>query len=132
MVRSRLLDHGREYVDVYPEILQMNSRGVPKLIPSTTPTRVRVTTSKERSQIADLPGQVEVEVVRCIARSAPIGTWSRVVYQGKDYDLASPPRFSPGDVSWFRKCTGTWTLIFLLASKRMKSIWSGQSFRGSR
>lgn len=96
MTRSRLLDKGREYVDVYPEELQYNSRGVPKRVPGTKPVRVRVTTTKDRSQIADLPGQVDVEVVRCIARSAPVGTWSRVVYRGEDYDLAAPPRFSPG------------------------------------
>lgn len=96
MPRSALLDRGREYVDVYPEVTVVNSRGTPVKLPSDTPVRVRVTTTADRFQIAELPGQIDTQVIKCHARSAPLGSWARVVYNGEEYDLAEPPRFSKG------------------------------------
>lgn len=96
MGRSRLLDYGRETVLVYPEVVQINARGDEVRVPSTTPVEVKVTTSYQRQGDAEIAGQVSVKTVRCIARSAPVGSWARVVYRGEEWDLAVPPRFTPG------------------------------------
>lgn len=96
MPRSALLDRGTEFVDIYPEETVVNSRGTPVKVPSRTAVRVRVTTTEDRSQVAELSGQIDTQVIKCHARSAPVGTWARVVYQGREWDLAEPPRFSAG------------------------------------
>lgn len=96
MPRSALLDRGREYVDIYPEVTVVNDRGLPIKTPSKTPVRVRVTTTKDRSQIAELSGQIDTDIIKCFARTAPLGSWARIVMNGEEYDLAEPPRFAPG------------------------------------
>lgn len=96
MPRSALLDRGREFVDIYPETIVVNSRGTPVKVPAKTPVRVRVTTTADRSQVAELSGQIDTQVIKCHARTAPLGSWARVVYNGEEYDLAEPPRFVEG------------------------------------
>lgn len=105
---STLLDRGRELIYVYAEERVYSDRGDLRKVPSDDPIPVRVTSSKDRSQIADLPGQVDVHIVRLQTRKLPTAlhdgdneggpgsTWMRVVYQGAEYDLNEPPRFSPG------------------------------------
>lgn len=93
---SRLLDRGNDVMDVYPEVETYNSRGEKMKRPSETPVRVRFTSSEDRSSKAELPGQVSIRVVKGIARKAPVGQWARVVYDGEEWDIASPPRFTPG------------------------------------
>lgn len=96
MLRSRLLDRGRITVLVYPEIVVINDRGVPLKMASDTPVEVRCTSMEDRSSNAELPGQVTAKVIRFQARSAPLGAWARVVFNGEEWDVAIPPRFSPG------------------------------------
>jgi hypothetical protein len=96
MLRSRLLDRGRAFILVYPEVTIVNKRGIPRHQPSDTPVKVRVTTVEDRSSDAELPGQVSNTVVRMTARSAPVGSWARVVYLGEEWDIATPPRFAEG------------------------------------
>lgn len=96
MPRSALLDRGREYVDIYPEEIVIDDRGTPFRQPSKVPVRVRVTVTADRSQIAELAGQIDTDILKFFARSAPLGSWARVVYNGDEYDLAEPPRFVAG------------------------------------
>ena len=93
---SRLLDRGNAVLDIYPEVETTNRRGDKMKIPSETPVKVRVSMSKDRNSTAELPGQVDVKIIRCVTRTAPVGTWSRIVYGGEDWDLAAPPHFSDG------------------------------------
>lgn len=95
-MRSRLLDRGRETVYVYPEVLHIDRRGNRVRLPSDTAVPVRVTTSEDRSSDAELPGQLTVRVIKCLARTAPVTTWARVVYDGEEWDLGGPPRFTKG------------------------------------
>ena len=95
-MRSRLLDKGRERVLVYPEVWVTNNRGDDVRVPAETPVEVWVTASAQRQGDAEIPGQVSIKSVRCITRSAPVGSWARVVYQGEEWDLAAPPRFTKG------------------------------------
>lgn len=96
MSRSRLLDAGTEVILVYPAVYDTNARGDVLQRPSETPVRVRCTTSAQRQGDAELPGQVSMKTIRCIARKAPVGSWARVEYQGEEWDLIGPPRFTPG------------------------------------
>lgn len=105
---SRLIDRGAELVYVYPEMQVYSDRGDLRKVPAEEPTAIRVTSSKDRSQVADLPGQVDIHIVRLVTRTLPASlrdedsdgglgsTWIRVVYQGAEYDLNEPPRYSPG------------------------------------
>lgn len=95
-MKSKLLDRGRETILVYPEVTVTNNRGEEVKVPSETPVPVRVSMSKDRNSSAELPGQVEVKVIRCVTRSAPISGWARVVYNGEEWDLAAPPHVSQG------------------------------------
>ena len=96
MVRSRLLDRGRESMIVYLEETVTDSLGNTLKRPSGEGLTIKVTSSEDRSSDAELPGQVSNKVVRIMARQVPVGSWSRVVYNGEEWDLASPPRFTPG------------------------------------
>lgn len=96
MVRSRLLDRGREALIVYVEETATDSLGNIIKRPSGDGITLRVTSSEDRSSDAEMAGQVSNKVVRIMARQVPAGSWSRVVYNGEEWDLASPPRMTPG------------------------------------
>jgi hypothetical protein len=81
---------------IYPEVTVHNSRGDQVKIPSETPVEVWVTTSYQRQGDGELAGQVSIKTIRCITRSAPVGSWARILFEGEEWDLAAPPRFSPG------------------------------------
>lgn len=113
---SKLLDRGRQTLIVWPVVRKVEPRrGTVEYHPDLeNPVRLRVTTGADRSQIADLPGQIDVELVRCITRSFPRGvgsTWSKVELDGEEYDLAVPARYSPGP----SRATSHWE--FLLRSR---------------
>ena len=93
---SRLLDAGREPMWVYPEEKKTDSRGNVLSFPSDTPVKIYATVSADRSSTNELPGQVSSDAVKVFTRSAPIGTWAKVVYGGWEWDLAAPPRFVKG------------------------------------
>lgn len=94
--RSRLLDRGREKMLIYPEVEVTNNRGDTVRVPAEEPVEVWVTSSAQRQGDAELPGQVSIKSMRIITRSAPVGSWARIEFQGEDWDLATPPRFTPG------------------------------------
>lgn len=96
MTRVRLLDRGAEEMLVYPQVATVNARGETVYVPSDVPVPITVTTAGDRSSIAELPGQISELIIKCTSRDAPVGPWARVVYQGVEFDLVAPPRFSPG------------------------------------
>lgn len=81
---------------VYPEVEVINDRGTRKKVPADTPVKIFVTTAVGQSQTADVTGQISMNIIRCLTRSAPVGPWSRVVLDGLEYDIDAPPRFTPG------------------------------------
>ena len=95
-MKSVLLDRGRQTLLIYPEQEVVNARGERVRIPAETPVAIRVSMSPDRNTTAELPGQVDVKIIRCVTRDAPVGSWARVVYKGEEWDLASPPHFSAG------------------------------------
>lgn len=95
-MKSRLLDRGRETLLIYPEVEVVNRRGERVRVPAETPVAVKVSMSKDRNATAELPGQVDVKIYRCVARTAPVGAWVKIVHNGEEWDLTSPPSFSEG------------------------------------
>lgn len=95
-MKSRLLDRGRSIIYVYAEEVVINGRGDPIRVPSGTPVPVRVSMSRDRNASAELPGQVDVKIYRCVARRAPLGAWSKIIFDGEEWDLAAPPSVSAG------------------------------------
>ncbi len=95
-MKSRLLDRGKSIVYVYPEVEVINARGERVRVPSETAVAVRVSMSKDRNTTAELPGQVDVKIIRCVARKAPVGAWVKLEYDGEEWDLAAPPHFGEG------------------------------------
>jgi hypothetical protein len=106
-MKSILLDRGRNTLVIYPETTVVNSRGESVKVPSETPVHVRVSMSEDRNATAELPGQVDVKIIRCVARDAPAGSWARVVFDGEEYDVAAPPHFSAGVSKATRNVTFT-------------------------
>jgi hypothetical protein len=96
MVKSRLLDKGRETLIVYVEETATDSLGNTIKRPSGDGIELSVTSSEDRSSDAELPGQVSNKVVRILARQVPVGSWSRVIFRGEEWDLALPPTFTQG------------------------------------
>lgn len=96
MAQSVILDRGLEDMWVYPQVEVSNKRGDTFFEPADEPVKIRVTTSVDQGSDAELPGQVSVPVLRCLARDAPLGAWVRIVYRGEEWDLAYPPRRTPG------------------------------------
>lgn len=95
-MKSRLLDRGKSVIQVYPEVEVVNARGERVRVPAETPVTVRCSMSKDRNTTAELPGQVDVKIIRCVARTAPVGAWVKIVYNGEEWDLAAPPHFGEG------------------------------------
>lgn len=96
MTKSRLLDKGTEDMFIYPQIEATDKRGNTIEIASDTPVKIRVSTSIDQGSDAELAGQVSVKVLRVITRHAPLESWARIVYAGEEWDLAYPPRQTPG------------------------------------
>jgi hypothetical protein len=95
-VKSKLLDRGASVIQVYPEVEVVNARGERVRVPAETPVSVRCSMSKDRNTTAELPGQVDVKIIRCVARKAPVGAWVKIEYNGEEWDLAAPPHFGEG------------------------------------
>lgn len=95
-MKSQLLDRGKAVLLIYPEQIVTNARGDKVLVPSDTPVKVRVSMSRDRNTSAELPGSVDVKIIRCLTRSAPPGSWSRIVFDGEEWDLAAPPHVGVG------------------------------------
>lgn len=96
MARSRLLDGGKELMQIYPEVKYTNRRGETVYAPSDTPITIRVSATYDRPSDAELPGQVHVDLYKIFARQVPFGTWARIVFRGEEWDLAKPPTMTHG------------------------------------
>lgn len=64
----------------------------------TSPHEVRAAFIPQRSSRAEVPGQQQINVIRMIVDYglADIGLWSRVEYQGKVWDVVTPPAYHHG------------------------------------
>jgi hypothetical protein len=83
---------------VYPEKVELDARGHKVRRPDLS-AGIPVTAAfvPQRSSRAEVPGQVEVNVVRMIVRSdIDVSLWSRVSWRGSEWDVVAPPTYHHG------------------------------------
>lgn len=121
MRRSRLLDRGGEIMTVWPARLQTDNYGNRQWFPSEDPAdrfTVRVNVSTDRQMTAELPGQLDVRVLKVSLRGYPVGephSYDRIELRGEEWDLAVPPVHSQ-----LTRATKHWYFIL-----RSRSVTSG-------
>lgn len=62
------------------------------------PYEVRAVFIPQRSARAEVPGQAQINVTRMIVSAdlADVNLWSRVEWQGKEWDIVTPPSYRHG------------------------------------
>lgn len=122
MRRSKLLDRGGETMTVWPARQVVDNYGNTQWYPSEDPAdwfTVGVNISTDRQMTAELPGQLDVKVLKVSLRGYPAGkgephSYDRIELRGEEWDLAVPPvcsRLSRATKHWF----------FILRSRSMSS-----------
>lgn len=84
---------------IWKMVKDTDSRGNETLRPDpTSPHEVRAAFIPQRSSKAEVPGQQEINVIRMIVRHdlSDVGLWSRVEYQGRYWDVVTPPMYHHG------------------------------------
>lgn len=82
-----LLDHGPETITIYTAQWGQDADGNVRWLPSAVPVTVSAWVQPVSSTEQVLNGQLVVTVYRVIARSAPLGVWSQVTWNGRDFDV---------------------------------------------
>ncbi|RZS39147.1 hypothetical protein EV193_104363 [Herbihabitans rhizosphaerae] len=91
-----LFDSGAT-LDIYPSVRTVDADGNEVWLPSETPItvrgRVQPISSVEQLSFSQraVIGQSVTTLYRVIARNAPGGPWSRVVYGGRDWEVVGEP-----------------------------------------
>lgn len=84
---------------VYPTKYVTDTRGNRTGIPDLdSPISVRAAFIPQRSSRAEVPGQMQINVVRMIVTHelAGVDLWSRVEWDGKQWDVVQPPAHHHG------------------------------------
>lgn len=84
---------------VYRTKVTVDNRGTKLIgIDLDNPIQVRAAFIPQRSARAEVPGQVQINVVRMIVDSGlpDVNLWSRVDWQGKQWDVVTPPAHRHG------------------------------------
>lgn len=88
-------------IKIWPEHSVTDARGNDSLQPNlqAEPYVMRGAVIPQRSSRAEVPGQVEINVVRIIVDSLPadVGLFARVEMLGAQWDVASPPALHMGN-----------------------------------
>ncbi|SDI41056.1 Phage head-tail joining protein [Sinosporangium album] len=91
-----LLDDGPDEVLIYPETTTTDDRGNEVRGPSAVPVALRCRVQPVTSDEAAVAGQQVATTYRLITRSAPLGAWARVVWDGREWDVVGEPQKSNG------------------------------------
>lgn len=86
-------------VTIWPETVTTDSRGNQTIAPDPdNPITTTAAFIPQRGSKAEVPGQVEIEVYTMILRNnvEGLGLWSRVLWQGAQWDIAAPPSYHFG------------------------------------
>lgn len=84
---------------LYPQKLIVDRRGNEQFVADLeNPIRTTAAESAQRSSRAEVPGQVEVNVVRLLVEANLEGVtlWSEVEWRGSTWDIAAPPAYRHG------------------------------------
>lgn len=88
--------NGPEALKVHVEVWGWDDLGNPVLLPTGTPVIVRGQVQPVSAEEATHLGQVATTIYRFIGRSFPAGPWSRVEWDGRDWDVHGEPTRSQG------------------------------------
>lgn len=92
-----MLDDGPETVQLYPAVRHRTDRGNIERVPGSQPVPLEgVWIFPEDS--TELPTQGQSLLTRYVlrTRSFPAGAWSKVTWNGDDFDVVGEPRHMPG------------------------------------
>lgn len=85
---------------IWPTRVTTDNRGQKVKVPDleAEPFVVTGVFIPQRSAKAEVPGQAQINIVRMLVTEALAGVdiWSRVEYQGKQWDIVSPPAYHHG------------------------------------
>ena len=116
---SKLLDRGKESMLVYPVVYELDRLGNRHRVPDhTQPIQLYVNVSTDRQASAELPGQVDVKVLKVSFRGFPEGvtlqpnSYDRIELRGEEWDVAVPPLFSNNT-----RATRHWAVILRSRNK---------------
>ncbi|MEO3851752.1 head-tail adaptor protein [Streptomyces sp. B8F3] len=87
-----LLDSGNETITVYPQQLTIDERGNPVWKPSPVGVLVRCRVQPVDTDEEIAAGQATATTYRIIARTAPLGPWARVEWDGRTWDVVGEAR----------------------------------------
>jgi hypothetical protein len=90
-----LLDSGWEPVEVYPQREFTDDEGNHLFGPAEHPTPVRAHVQPVSSTEDTTVGQAVETRYRVIARDAPAGPWSHIVWRGQRYEVVAEPAVWP-------------------------------------
>jgi hypothetical protein len=89
---SRILDRGSELIVLYPEVMRTDRLGNAQLGPDReNPTLRKINVTTDRQSSAELPGQVDVKVLKFSTRTLPVASYALAVFRGEEWDVAIPP-----------------------------------------
>lgn len=95
-------------VTFFPRTQQTNSRGESQWAPDrTSPQRVRMGLTADRTSRAEVRGNVEIEVyeVRLPFKLEGVGPGAVVLWDGSEWDIAAPPMLRPSRTHSVRHIT---------------------------
>ena len=85
-------------VTFFPRVQQENSRGESQWAPDrTSPQRVRMGITADRTSRAEVRGNVEIEMydIRLPFKLKGVGPGAVIVWDGSEWDIAAPPMLRP-------------------------------------
>lgn len=91
-----LLDTGNETVLVWPQVETTDPDGNPVRVPADAPVTVRGRVQPVSSADVIAAGQQTSTRYRFSSRTAPLGAWARVHWDGRDWDVDGEPLTSNG------------------------------------
>lgn len=91
-----LLDNGPDVVTVYSEVETIDHRGSVVREPSSTGVVVRGLMQPSTTDVDVAQGQRTTVEYKLICRSAPIGAWSRIEWEGRRFSVLEQPRAHDG------------------------------------
>lgn len=91
-----LLDEATDVVLVYGETDSEDGDGNPTRVPASSPTTVRGRVQPANAEETTQRGFGVGTYYRFIGRTFPDGAWSRVEWDGRDWDVEGEPLWSRG------------------------------------
>lgn len=87
-------------VKIWRQHTVVDRRGSPQLVADmdSPPYELRAAIVPLRGTRAEVPGQQHIKIYTMITTDElpDVGIWSRVLWQGRYYDVAAPPRYHHG------------------------------------